>query len=119
MQTRFLVYLCLGVAALMPAPVAAHAIVLKSSLSEHPIKKGAAESITLYFNGRIEVKLSRAVLVSRGRADQPVAMTAGKAPGEVMVQLPALPPGDYALRYRVLAADGHVTEETLPFTVAP
>ena len=31
---------------------------------------------------------------------------------------PALPPGDYQVRWKVMAADGHVTEGTVPFTVA-
>jgi methionine-rich copper-binding protein CopC len=104
---------------LVPARSDAHAIVLESSLPAHPIKRGNADSITLHFNSRIEVKLSRAVLVSRDQADRPLAMVAGHAPGDVLVQLPPLAPGDYALRYRVLAADGHVTEETIRFSVAP
>jgi methionine-rich copper-binding protein CopC len=37
----------------------------------------------------------------------------------VLVQLPALTSGNYALRYRVLAADGHVTEDTIRFSVVP
>jgi methionine-rich copper-binding protein CopC len=122
LQIRILVCMCMVAAlygTLPPAEVCAHAIVLKSSLREHPIRKGAADSVALHFNSRIEVKLSRAVLVSRDQPDRPLVLVAGKAPGEVMVQLPPLEPGDYALRYRVLAADGHVTEETLRFTVAP
>jgi len=106
-------------AACLPTTSCAHAIVLKSSLSAYPIKPRVAGSITLYFNSRIEVKLSRAVLLSRGQPERPLVLVAGKAPGEVTVKLPPLEPGDYALRYRVLAADGHVTEETLRFTVAP
>jgi methionine-rich copper-binding protein CopC len=122
LQIRIFVCLCVVAAlsaTLLPARVQAHAIVLKSSLREHPIKKGIADSVALHFNSRIEVKLSRAVLVSRDQSDRPLVMAAGKKPGEVMVELPPLEPGDYALRYRVLAADGHVTEETLRFTVAP
>ncbi len=122
MQIRILVCMCLVAAlsgTLLPAHVRAHAIVLKSSLREHPIRKSVADSIALHFNSRIEVKLSRAVLLSRGQPERPLVLVAGKAPGEVTVKLPPLEPGDYALRYRVLAADGHVTEETLRFTVAP
>jgi copper resistance protein C len=107
------------VVALHPAHVQAHAVVLESSLREHPIKKDVADSIALRFNSRIELKLSRAVLVSRDRPDRPLAMVAGKTAGDVIVQLPPLPPGDYAVRYRVLAADGHITEETLRFSIAP
>jgi methionine-rich copper-binding protein CopC len=97
----------------------AHAIVLKSSLATHPIKRDVPGTITLQFNSRIEVKLSRALLVSQDRSEQKLMLSAGDAPGMVIVGLPPLAPGDYAVRYRVLAADGHVTEETLRFSVAP
>jgi len=103
----------------MPTPIYAHAIVLKSSLNAHPIKRGVADSITLHFNSRIETKLSRAVLVSRNRSELPLVLVASESPGDVVIKLPALEAGDYAVRYRVLAADGHVTEETLRFSVAP
>ena len=114
-----LTLLIVAAAALASTPACAHAIVLKTSLSEHPIKTGAPGSITLHFNSRIEVKLSRAVLVSRDRPERALQLFAGKAPGEVLVQLPALEPGGYALHYRVLAADGHVTEDTIRFSVSP
>ena len=120
---RFPAYAC-GVAisiaaACLPTTSFAHAIVLKSSLSAYPIKPRVAGSITLYFNSRIEVKLSRAVLVSRDHTERGVALVAGKSAGEVVVELPPLEPGNYAVRYRVLAADGHVTAETLRFSIAP
>jgi methionine-rich copper-binding protein CopC len=114
--TAFLI----GTAVLFGAAyVYAHAIVLKTSLAEHPIKKGTASSITLHFNSRIEVKLSRATLISRDEPERALAMAGGAAPGDVLVALPALEPGPYALHYRVLAADGHVTEDTIRFSVAP
>ncbi len=97
----------------------AHAIVLKTSLAQHPIRAGTSDSITLHFNSRIEVKLSRALLISRDQAERTLALAAGKTPGDIIVELPALVPGDYAVRFRVLAADGHVTEDTIRFSVAP
>ena len=42
----------------------------------------------------------------------------GTKPSELLVDLPALPPGAYALHYKVLAVDGHVTESVLRFRVA-
>ena len=105
--------------AYLPARSFAHAIALKSSLAARTIKRGIAGSISLYFNSRIEVKLSRASLRSADQPERSLVMLAGQSPGEVVVQLPALEPGEYAVRYRVLAADGHVTEDTLPFSVAP
>lgn len=97
----------------------AHAVVIRNSLAAQPIRRDVPGRIVLQFNSRIEVKLSRAVLLSRDKPEQPLALSAGASGGEVVVTLPPLAPGDYAVRYRVLAADGHVTEETLRFPVAP
>lgn len=115
LSTSAMVLLIVSATALVSTHCHAHAIVLKTSLTEHPIKKDAADSITLHFNSRIEVKLSRAMLVSRDQPERALELVAGKAPGDVLVQLPALAPGNYALRYRVLAADGYVTEDTIRF----
>ena len=123
MQLRVPAYACalaMVIAAIyLPAASFAHAIVLRSSLAAQPIKSGAAGSITLYFNSRIEVKLSRAVLVSRDQAERSLVTVAGKGAGELVVELPPLEAGNYAVRYHVLAADGHITAETLRFSVAP
>jgi hypothetical protein len=45
-------------------------------------------------------------------------VTPGAGAGLVTVDLPPLAAGSYGLRYKVLAADGHVTESLLRFTVA-
>ena len=37
---------------------------------------------------------------------------------EIALELPALSAGAFVLRYKVLAVDGHVTENLLRFTVA-
>jgi methionine-rich copper-binding protein CopC len=41
----------------------------------------------------------------------------GDAPNRLIIELPASAPGAYALRYRVLAADGHYTDNALRFRV--
>ncbi len=38
-------------------------------------------------------------------------------PDRLVVPLRPLPPGGYVLRYKVLSADGHITEGALRFTV--
>jgi methionine-rich copper-binding protein CopC len=96
---------------------AAHAVVTGSSLEKRPVKAGAATKVLLSFNSGIDVGLSRVFLVSRGDVHAPLPIAAGKKPGQLVVDLPPLAPGEYALKCRVFAADGHLTEEILRFRV--
>ena len=38
--------------------------------------------------------------------------------GQIIVHIPALESGDYALRFKVFAADGHLTEDVIHFSVS-
>jgi len=96
----------------------AHAILVRSSLADGPIPPHAATAVTLRFNSRIEVNLSRVVLLDGAHAERPLEVAPGTNAGEMVVQVPALGPGAYGLRYRVMAADGHLTDGTLRFSVA-
>lgn len=104
--------------ALASAHASAHAIVTGSSLHERPVKAGAPTKVLLTFNSGIEVALSRVFLVRQGDVQAPVRIAAGTKPGQLVVELPPLAPGEYALKCRVFAADGHLTEEILRFRVA-
>ncbi len=96
--------------------VLAHAVVTESSLAHEPITAHKATTVLLTFNSNVELSLSRVFLVSKGDVHQPVTMDKGKKPGEIRIHLPALEPGDYALKYKVFAADGHLTESVIRFT---
>jgi methionine-rich copper-binding protein CopC len=100
-----------------PEPALAHAVVTESSLQAHPVKPGHATTVLLQFNAGVELSLSRIFLVSKGAVYQPIAARAGKKPGEVLVPLPALSEGEYAIKYKIFAADGHLTESVIRFTV--
>lgn len=73
----------------------------------------------LQFNSKIELALSKVVLVSRGDNKKPVPFEKGPKPGQMIVRIPPLSEGNYALNYKVFAADGHLTEDILRFSVAP
>ncbi|WNV05693.1 copper resistance protein CopC [Candidatus Methylospira mobilis] len=109
----------LTLAAALPEQAQAHAVVTESSLRTTPIPVGKATEVILYFNSGIELALSRVYLVSAGDVYQPVEINNGKKPGEMLIHLPALAEGDYAIKYKVFAADGHLTEDVLRFHVAP
>ena len=108
-----------GLLAASAGPAGAHAIVLEASPAHEAVLAEPPARITLRFNSKIEHALSRVTIESP--ASRPVALPVAPATGEdaarLVVPLSALAPGIYIVRYRVLAADGHVTEGALRFTV--
>src|SRR3972149_3119545 len=104
-----------------PRLAGAHALVLESSPRADETLRAAPARVFLRFNSRIEGGLSSiTVTESRGRPiPLPVAGAPSGAPHELSAPLPPLPPGRYLVRWKVLSADGHVTQGALRFTVAP
>ena len=108
---------CLVVLLLISTQLAAHAIVTATSLREHPIEVEKAAHVLLTFNSSLELALSRVFLVSKGDKYQQLRFEPGARPGQLLIEVPPLAAGDYALKYRILAADGHVTEDVIRFHV--
>ena len=112
-----LILLLAVVSLLIPPPAAAHAILLESN--PPPNGKVAAPDIPikLRFNVRIDASRSRLTLVRPDGSVQPLAI--GKPASEDTLSALAsnLPPGDYRLRWQVLASDGHITRGEIPFSV--
>jgi methionine-rich copper-binding protein CopC len=98
--------------------VSAHAVLTRTSLRDAPVKANTPTSVTLTFNTSIEAGLTQVMLRSDG-PNRPLTAAAGDQASQVVVALPPLPAGFYALHYKVLAADGHVTEGVQRFQVAP
>jgi len=98
--------------------VAAHAVLAKSSVRTTPVRANTATAVTLTFNTGIEPGFTEVVLRSDG-PNRRLNASAGTRPSDVVVDLPALPAGIYALQYKVLAADGHVSEGSERFQVSP
>lgn len=103
---------------LAPAGTRAHAVLVDSSLQQSPPKAQVAASVTVRFNSSVEVGLSRVLLVTAGDKEQTLAIRAGDKPGELVVSIPALAEGRYALRYRIFATDGHLTDGVIRFRVS-
>jgi hypothetical protein len=96
-----------------------HAVLTKATLDVGAVDENHATTVVLSFNSRLEPAFTKIVLVDAARAERPVVSRPREQPSEVEVDLPALPAGPYGLKYRVLAADGHVTESLLRFRVRP
>ena len=112
------------VAGLVPGgvvPAVAHAIVLESVPARDAVLERSPQQVILRFNSKIEKRLSRVTLETRGGTSAPVSVADGGPgdgqPDRLVVPLRTLPPGSYVLRYKVLSADGHVSEGALRFTV--
>ncbi len=95
----------------------AHAVITDYSLKIAPIHANSPAKVELSFNSRIELGLSQIFLVSKGDKHQLLTAANGSKQGQVIVQIPALESGDYALRFKVFAADGHLTEDLIHFSV--
>ena len=99
--------------------VSAHAVVTDYSLKIESVTAGKATQVKLNFNSSIELGLSQVFLVRAGDIEEVLAVTKGQAPGVALIELPALEAGAYALHYKIFAADGHITEDVIHFSVQP
>jgi copper resistance protein C len=107
---------------LHPLGAAAHAIVLDSVPAPDAVLGRAPAQAVLRFNSKIEKRLTRVTLTGGGGPPKPLSVVTGAGgdagqPDRIVVPLGPLAPGPYTIRYKVLSADGHVTEGTLRFTV--
>ncbi|MGZ8190712.1 MAG: copper resistance CopC family protein [Methylococcaceae bacterium] len=101
-------------------PIAgAHAVVTDYSLKIAPIHANQTDKVTLNFNSKIELGLSQVFLVSKGDQLTPLEIAKGDKQGQMIISIPALASGDYALKMKVFAADGHLTEDVIYFSVTP
>lgn len=105
---------------LVPRLAAAHALVLESSPRANEVVTVSPSRIFLRFNSRIEKALSGVTLRGPGGRPVPVLVAApDPSPNHLALSLPGLEPGEYLVRWKVLSADGHVTEGAFRFTLAP
>ena len=97
---------------------AAHAVITDYSLKIAPIHAGSPAKVELSFNSQIELGLSQIFLVSKGDKHQLLQADNGSKQGQIIIHIPPLESGDYALRFKVFAADGHLTEDVIHFSVS-
>ena len=100
-----------------PPNAQAHAIILESAPAQGSTGP-APRRLVLRFNSRLEKPLCTVQLVGpRQRGIALLRQDADTPPDTLAYPLPALAPGEYQARWKVMAADGHVTEGTVLFTV--
>ena len=107
----------LSIALLICNTAFGHAVVTHNSLKLKPVPVNQASQVELSFNSKVELDLSEVFLVSAGDKTQSITATPGEKPGQVLLDLPALVPGEYAIKLKIFAADGHLSEDLLRFFV--
>jgi methionine-rich copper-binding protein CopC len=95
----------------------AHAVIIDSTPAVGAVLAAADSDIALRFNSRIDHQRSRLTLVPADGKARPLAITQDTAPDIVAAKLSNLAPGQYRLRWQVLAVDGHLTRGDIPFSV--
>ncbi len=99
--------------------VYAHAVVTHDSLRIEAVSANEPSQVKLVFNSRIELGLSQIYLVRSGDKQEKLNIRIGNKPGQIIVNIPSLETGEYALHYKIFAADGHLTDDVIHFTVKP
>lgn len=100
------------------ALVSGHAVVTDYSLKITPIHAHKQDTVEITFNSQIELGLSQVFLVRKGDKHELLQTENGSKQGQIIIHIPALDSGDYALRFKVFAADGHLTEDVIHFSVS-
>lgn len=116
-RTLTIALLCTTLTAVEAVPAAAHAVMIYFSAQKQPVPAGKEAAVILRFNDNVEVPLSRVLLLDADGRYRPLKIGPGDRHNEIVVRLPALPPGTYGLRYKMLAADGHNSDEIVRFRV--
>lgn len=118
MRLRFTAYAFL-LAALLPSLAVAHAYLVKSVPAGRATLFSSPGKIQLWFNERLEPKYSSASVYDPGgkRVDADHAQVSAEDPKQLSVALKQLSAGRYTVKFRVLSVDGHVVEQSFPFTI--
>ena len=102
---------------LAAAPALAHAILIDGA----PVAAGTVPpgplAVRLRFNSRIDAERSRLTLTAPGGKQSVLEQSPPDAPNLLEAKTSVVP-GDWSLRWQVLAVDGHITRGDVPFTVA-
>jgi copper resistance protein C len=95
----------------------AHAILVASTPGENGVVAGPDLVITLRFNVRVDGVRSRISLVRPDMSVRQLSVNKQTSPDTLTAGVTGLKPDAYRIRWQVLAADGHISNGEVPFTV--
>ena len=99
-------------------PASAHALRVKAEPARRVVLAKAPKAVRLWFNERLEPKFSSmSVTGNKGAVSTTLAVVSASDPKLLELALPALEPGEYTVKYKVLSFDGHSVSATYRFSV--
>lgn len=107
-----------GLALLLPRPAAAHAVLMSAQPVHGSTIAPGAIAVALGFNTRIDRSRSRLTLTSPAGHAAALPLRDDSTVSVLKADAVAEAPGQWRLRWQVLAADGHITRGDVLFTVA-
>jgi copper resistance protein C len=95
----------------------AHAVLVFSSPSANGSAQGPDVPISLKFNSRVDGARSTLMITAEDGKSTRLALDPQSAPDTLTARASALVSGKYAIKWQVLAVDGHITRGQIPFEV--
>jgi methionine-rich copper-binding protein CopC len=116
-----LIVAILAVAAVLPPPASAHAFLDRAVPAVGSAVHLPPTEVRLWFTQKLEPAFSSVSVLDRNGSpvDRGDARVDAADATLLRVSLPALAPGAYRVKWRVLSVDSHVTEGDFTFDVAP
>jgi methionine-rich copper-binding protein CopC len=112
-KTLLLIGLCMG----LPATASAHAFLDHASPAVGAVVARSPAEVRIWFTERIEPRFSRLEVTAAGGGR--IAAGGVVRAEQMSLRLPALRPGRYQVKWRVISVDTHETEGDFSFEVRP
>ncbi|HUN89895.1 MAG TPA: copper resistance CopC family protein [Terriglobales bacterium] len=116
-RTAVFALVCSAVVLLQPARLLAHAVLVESTPKSGATVHGPDLALWLRFNVRVDGSRSRFTLVSADGNTKSMKPDTQSKPDILTAKVTGLAPGKYRLQWQVLAADGHISQGIVNFTV--
>lgn len=102
---------------LAASPALAHAIIVEATPQVGAVLHAGTIDVRLRFNSRIDRHRSRLTVLDAIGKETPVQLDENTPADVITAHISGLAPGEYRLRWQVLALDGHITRGDISFTV--
>ena len=99
------------------SPALAHAIIVEATPAVGAIVHAGTVDVRLRYNSRIDHHRSRLTVLDAIGKETAVTLDDNTPADVITAHISGLAPGEYRLRWQVLALDGHITRGDIPFTV--
>ena len=117
MPGKRIVLVALLAIALTPAAAWAHAILLQSKPAANASVVAGKLDMSFRYNSRIDRARSRLTLTNPAHNEIVLKILPSGPPDTLQTSADLTTPGNYVVRWQVLAIDGHITRGDVPFTV--